>query len=182
VRVRLATVFPDDAIRMEFLASGGEPHNDDDWKNITEGSPGERSAAMLTFMLSHGSDPLVLDQPEDDLDSEWITDLVVPQLRRSRWKRQLVVVTHNANIPVNADAEFVVVMENRQGVIGVRSGMGTDDGEVPHVGSIEDVIVRRDIQDIMEGGVAAFVLRERRYNNELNRFRIAKERMRRPGS
>jgi hypothetical protein len=176
VRMRLATVLAGDVVRMEFLRSGGDPANDDDWRQITEGSPGERSAAMLTFMLSHGSIPLVLDQPEDDLDSEWISELVVPRLRRSRWARQLVVVSHNANIPVNGDAERVIVMENRDGSIRVRAS--DDDGvEQLHAGPIENPWVRHDIQDIMEGGVAAFVRRERRYNNELNKYRLAKMRM-----
>jgi hypothetical protein len=172
LRLRLATLLPEDAVRMEFLRTGGNPSAERDWRRITDGSPGERSAAML----GHGADPLVLDQPEDDLDSEWISELVVPRLRKSRWNRQLIVVSHNANIPVNGDAERVIVMENREGKIGVRATGEGDDRRI-HAGPIEDTLVRHDIQDIMEGGVAAFVRRERRYNNELDRFRRAKSRM-----
>jgi ATPase subunit of ABC transporter with duplicated ATPase domains len=172
LRARLGAVVGDDVVTMEFLREDGDPAVAGDWKPLTAGSPGQRSAAMLSFVMHHGVDPLVLDQPEDDLDTEWITQLVVRQLRTSRWTRQLVVVTHNANIPVNADAERIIVMENHDG--GIRVRQTTIDGKVTqHVGALEQPHVRRDIQQIMEGGVVAFMHREKRYNNELNRYRAA---------
>jgi energy-coupling factor transporter ATP-binding protein EcfA2 len=172
LRARLGAVVADDVVTMEFLREDGDPAVAGDWKPLTAGSPGQRSAAMLSFVMHHGVDPLVLDQPEDDLDTEWITQLVVRQLRTSRWTRQLVVVTHNANIPVNADAERIIVMENHEG--GIRVRQSTIDGKVAqHVGALEQPHVRRDIQQIMEGGVVAFMHREKRYNNELNRYRAA---------
>ena len=100
VRLRLASLLPDDVIVMEFLRQNGNPARNDDWQSVTQGSPGQRTAAMLAFVLHHGHEPLVLSQPEDDLDSDWITKLVVKELRRSRWHRQLIIVSHNANIPV----------------------------------------------------------------------------------
>jgi hypothetical protein len=172
LRARLGSEIADDVVAMEFLRENGDPEVDGDWQPLTAGSPGQRSAAMLSFVMHHGVEPLVLDQPEDDLDTAWITQLVVQQLRTSRWTRQLIVVTHNANIPVNADAEQVVVLENHQG--GIRVRQTALDGEiVEHVGALEQPHVRRDIQQIMEGGVVAFVRRERRYNNELNTYRAA---------
>jgi hypothetical protein len=174
VRARVATEVPDDTVAMEFLRENGDRENPADWQDLTAGSPGQRSAAMLSFVMHYGDEPLVLDQPEDDLDTEWITELVVRQLRASRWTRQLIVVTHNANIPVNADAERVVVFENVGSGVRIRSVEG--DGEAPkklHLGPLEDGDVRADIQKIMEGGVEAFVRRERRYNNELNTYRAA---------
>jgi hypothetical protein len=159
LRLRLAVEFPDDLIQIEFLRDDGNQDNPSDWQLITKGSPGQRTAAMLGFILSHGTEPLVLDQPEDDLDTEWVTSLVVEQLRVSRWKRQLVIVTHNANIPVNGDADRVIVLQNLNDVISVRaSGVGE------HCGPIEFAHVRQDIQNIMEGGIEAFAKRERRYN------------------
>jgi hypothetical protein len=85
------------------------------------------------------------------------------------------VVTHNANIPVNADAERVIVMENDAGGIKVRttSPSSAEGGAVEHAGALEEPHVRADIQQILEGGVEAFVRRERRYNNELNTYRAA---------
>jgi hypothetical protein len=173
LRARLGSNVAEDIVEMEFLREGGDPSLDDDWKPLTAGSPGQRGAAMLSFVMHHGREPLVLDQPEDDLDTEWITQLVVKQLRSSRWTRQLIVVTHNANIPVNADAERVIVLENHDGAIRVRETRDPSGGRVAHIGALEQPPVRRDIQQIMEGGVAAFVRREKRYNNELNTYRAA---------
>ena len=173
LRARLGSTTPDDSVEMQFLTEGGDSTVESDWKPLTAGSPGQRSAAMLSFVLHHGVDPLVLDQPEDDLDTEWITDLVVRQLRLSRWVRQVIVVTHNANIPVNADAERVITMENHAGGIRVRTSEKADGTVVEHAGGLEEPHVRQDVQQIMEGGVAAFVRRELRYNNELNRYRAA---------
>lgn len=130
---------------------------------------------MLAFVLHHGLEPLVLDQPEDDLDSEWISKLVVKELRQSRWNRQLIVVSHNANIPVLGDAEQVIALENRAGSIAIRSTTIKEaDGTaytVLHIGPVENTHVRNDIQAVMEGGVSAFIRREQKYNNETRLFR-----------
>jgi len=169
-RTRLARECADDVVVMQFLKQDGAAQRDDDWHPVSKGSPGQRTAAMLAFMLHHGSGPLVLDQPEDDLDNELIFDLVVSELRRSRWDRQLIVVTHNANIPVNADAEHVIVMENLAGALQIRgtrpSTGGASVSTKLHAGPIETEEVRHDIQTIMEGGVRAFRLRERRYGRD----------------
>lgn len=176
VRARLAAEFADDAVSMDFLRANSADGREE-WQPLTSGSPGQRSAAMLSLVLNHGEEPLVLDQPEDDLDTEWITQLVVAQFRDSRWRRQLIVVTHNANIPVNADAERVIVLEN--GDSGVRVRRESGESSTPHCGPIENALVRADIQQIMEGGVEAFVRRERRYNNELNMYKAAMHEARR---
>lgn len=173
LRARLGSTIADDTVEMQFLIEDGNRDEETDWKPLTAGSPGQRSAAMLSFVLHHGVDPLVLDQPEDDLDTEWITELVVRQLRLSRWVRQVIVVTHNANIPVNADAERVITMENHAGGIRVRTSLLADGTTLEHAGGLEEPHVREDVQRIMEGGVPAFVRRELRYNNELNRYRAA---------
>ncbi|MFF9563950.1 TrlF family AAA-like ATPase [Leifsonia sp. NPDC014704] len=173
MRVRLAAEIADDAVDMEFLRYGDPILGTERWEPLMTGSPGQRSAAMLSFVLHQGSEPLVLDQPEDDLDTEWISELVVRQLRASRWTRQVIVVTHNANIPVNADAERVVVLENKSDAIHVRTSQSETGMPIEHVGALENELVRSDIQRIMEGGVEAFVRRERRYNNEVNSYRLA---------
>lgn len=170
LRLRLASEVADDIVEIAFLKDGGRVENAWDWQDITQGSPGQKTAAMLGFVLHHGEEPLVLDQPEDDLDTELISNLVVRELRASRWNRQVIVVTHNANIPVNGDAERIVVLENQDGEIRVRSSPAAETGEedrIPHCGAIEVNCVREDIQNIMEGGIRAFVQRERKYNNEV---------------
>ncbi len=173
LRMRLASMPPDDVIYMEFLRDGGDPTLNADWQSVTKGSPGQRTAAMLAFVLHHGKEPLILDQPEDDLDSEWISNLVVKELRKSRWVRQLVVITHNANIPVLGDAEQVIALENRDGSLRVRRTFYESGRVVLHTGPVELREVREDIQAIMEGGVAAFIRREQKYNNETKQFRAA---------
>ncbi len=166
-RVEIASLKADDALDMESLKEGHKPENSNSWQTVTLGSPGQRSAAMLAFTLSYGDSPLVLDQPEDDLDSALVSELIVKQFRDARWKRQLIVVTHEANIPVNTDAEVTVVLENADGSLRV-----VDTEGVKHAGPIDSPEVRRDIQDLLEGGVRAFVNRERRYDNELSKYRI----------
>jgi hypothetical protein len=80
------------------------------------------------------------------------------------------VVSHNANIPVNGDAERVIVLENKDGALQVRQSITTRDGvphQILHCGAIEMKDVREDIQNIMEGGIPAFIQREKKYNNEV---------------
>lgn len=184
VRVRLATLVADDAVDMYFLREGGKAESASDWQLVSTGSPGQRTAAMLGFVLNHGDEPLVLDQPEDDLDAALITSLIVREVRRIRWNRQVVIVTHNANIPVNGDAESVIVMANDGHRIGVKTSLNGADSTTrnAHIGPIEVDQVREDIQEILEGGRAAFKARERRYQNDLSTYHEAQERMKRQSS
>jgi hypothetical protein len=165
-RVEAASLIADDRFDMKFLRAGQKPDASDAWQTVTDGSPGQRSAAMLAFTLSYGDSPLVLDQPEDDLDSALVSELIVTQFRDARWKRQRIVVTHEANIPVNTDAELTVALESAAGTLRVMEKDG-----VPVSGPIDDASVREQIQHLLEGGVTAFVNRERRYDNELSQYR-----------
>jgi energy-coupling factor transporter ATP-binding protein EcfA2 len=165
-RVEAASLIADDRFDMKFLRTGKKPGDADAWQTVTDGSPGQRSAAMLAFTLSYGDSPLVLDQPEDDLDSALVSELIVTQFRDARWKRQLIVVTHEANIPVNTDAELTVALESSGGTLRVMQKEG-----VAISGPIDDSNVREQIQHLLEGGVTAFVNRERRYDNELSQYR-----------
>jgi len=80
-------------------------------------------------------------------------------LKAPGWKWQLIVVAQNANTPVNGDAERVVVLENRNGAIQIRSSGSSTGAEIQHCGAIEQPHVRADIQNIMEGGIRAFMQR-----------------------
>ena len=95
--------FPDDDLRIEYSRAG----DGRDWWAITQGSQGQRSAALLAFLLAFGDEPLILDQPEDDLDNHLIYELIVRQIRENKRRRQLIIVTHNPNVVVNGDAEMV---------------------------------------------------------------------------
>lgn len=88
-------------------------------------SVGQRCTAVLALILAHGDAPVVIDQPEEDLDNEFIFSELVPLLRKVKERRQVIVATHNANIPVNADAELVVALQAQAGrgqVMGVAGG------------------------------------------------------------
>lgn len=139
--------WPEDGLRVSYRRGGaGGP-----LVPIAQGSPGQKSAAMLAFLLSHGDDPIVLDQPEDDLDNHLIYDLIVRQLRASKRARQVIVATHNPNVVVNGDAEMVISMEHCNGQCVV-----VDKG----TGSLQDRGVRDEVCRVMEGGRQAF---KRRY-------------------
>jgi hypothetical protein len=143
--------FPEDTLRIEY-----RPKEGDGFRPISQGSPGQKTAALLAFLLSYGTEPILLDQPEDDLDNQLIYSLVTRQLIGNKPHRQVIVVTHNANIVVNGDAEFVVVLESKKGQthIGAQGGL-QEDG------------VRHNICDIMEGGEVAFDQRYRRIKEGL---------------
>lgn len=137
--------FPEDHLRVQYRQEG-----EDRLSEIDEGSPGQKTAALLAVVLQLSNDPLLLDQPEDDLDNKLIYDLVVTTLKRIKMNRQVIVVTHNANVVVNADAEHVTILRH---------------GPVPEVeshGSIQCADMKRSICLIMEGGEPAFAARYKR--------------------
>jgi hypothetical protein len=144
---RLLLWFPEDGLRVEYSARG----DGKDFKSIRQASPGQKAAAMLAFFLAHGTEPIVLDQPEDDLDNHLIYELVVQQLRDSKLRRQIITVTHNPNIVVNGDAEMLHAFDFRNGQC-----------KVVTRGSLQDVEVREEICRVMEGGREAFLRRYRR--------------------
>ena len=117
------------------------------WVPIHNGSPRQESAAILAFILSHDNEPVVLDQPEDDLDNHLIYDLIVGQCLNTKFKRQLIIVTHNLNIVVNGDADMVIAMDFRCGQC-VVPPEGT--------GCLQDASVRSEICNVIEGGEQAF--------------------------
>lgn len=144
---RLDLWFPDDSLAVQYSPTGDGRN----LRSIEEGSPGQKTAALLAFLLSYGEEPLVLDQPEDDLDNHLIYELIVTQLREVKRHRQILVVTHNPNIAVNGDAELVVALA-------ARNGQTQKECE----GSLQKKQVRDTICEVMEGGRDAFEERYRR--------------------
>ncbi len=142
---RLLVFAPEDALEVAYSPRG----DGKDFRSIEQASAGQQAAAMLAFFLAHGSEPLVLDQPEDDLDNHLIYELVVRQIRDNKLRRQLIVVTHNPNVVVNGDAEMVHALDFREGQC-----------RVALAGSLQDENLREEVCKVMEGGREAF---ERRY-------------------
>ena len=122
-------------------------------RDFTQLSLGQQQSVLLALMLSSDrAQPLLIDQPEDNLDSEFIYSTLVPVLRRAKERRQIIVVTHNANIAVLSDAEQIVVLKST-----------SDKATITHRGSIDDVGTRDAACEILEGAPEAFRLRARLY-------------------
>lgn len=128
------------------------------WQTLDELSKGQKATAVLLLLLLESDAPLVVDQPEDDLDNRFITEGVVPKMREEKRRRQFVFATHNANIPVLGDAELI---------LGLRASgeAGQGKAEIPreHMGSIDSEAVRDLVGEVLEGGRAAFEMRRLKY-------------------
>jgi len=143
-RDRIECWIPEDTLEVQYSLA-----NKNTFRSIQQASPGQKTAALLAFLLSYGQEPLILDQPEDDLDNHLIYELIVNQLRDIKLKRQVIIVTHNPNIVVNGDAEMVIALDIRAGQT-----------QPLCQGSIHNQKVREEICQVMEGGKDAL---ERRY-------------------
>jgi len=120
---------------------------------VNQLSDGQKHTIMLTIaMLAESNIPLVIDQPEDDLDNAFIFSAVVRVLRAIKEKRQVILVTHNANIAVLGDAELLLPMK--------RNG---DCGEIFDFGSIDKAETKKAALNILEGGEIAFHRRREIY-------------------
>lgn len=128
---------------------------EDDFMPFEKASPGQQATALLTALLLQEGPPLLIDQPEDDLNMRIIND-VVETLWEAKKRRQLIFVSHNANLVVNGDAECVVCCDYR--TTATESG-----GRVKLAGAIDVPEINREIADVMEGGIEAFKLRYEKY-------------------
>lgn len=124
-------------------------------------SPGTRGVVLLLLYLAidlHDQRPLIIDQPEENLDPNSVFEELVPHFREARKRRQVIVVTHNANLVVNTDADQVIVATSAR--LGGGSGLPEIDYQA---GSLENPTIRGLVCQILEGGERAFLERERRY-------------------
>lgn len=118
-------------------------------------SDGQRHTILLTIaMLAESNVPLVIDQPEDDLDNAFIFSSIVTTLRAIKERRQVVLVTHNANIAVLGDSELILPMFREN-----------DCGKTKDRGSIDADPTKQCVMDIVEGGSTAFLRRKEMYNH-----------------
>lgn len=128
------------------------------WQPLNALSTGQKATALLLLLLLGSDSPLLIDQPEDDLDNRFIVDRVVNRMREEKRRRQFVFATHNANIPVLGDAELIIGLTTTGDPNRVQ---GTVRDE--HLGSIDESSVRRLVEDVLEGGREAFQLRRLKY-------------------
>lgn len=122
-------------------------------KPITKLSFGQQGTIYLRLQIAANmfSETIIYDQPEDDLDNDFITNELIPIFKKIKLYRQIIIVSHNANLVVNADSEQVIIANNIDGKLSYISG------------SLENPIINSEVCRILEGGKKAFEDRERKY-------------------
>lgn len=114
-------------------------------------SLGQKGTVLLKILLAQGDKPLIIDQPEENLDNKFIYRTLKDAFREAKKERQVIIATHNANLVVNTDAEQVVVAEYDENEISFKSG------------ALENPSIREEVTTILEGGKKAFIQREEKY-------------------
>lgn len=158
----LLEVFPEDAVEFRYNTrdgSGGTPQ----FMDREALSMGQKAVAVLLTIMRVGRmmgdrRPLIIDQPEDDLDNMYIYSSLVEEIRLSKNVRQMIFSTHNANIPISGDAEQIIILEQ------TRRG---NHGRLAATGSVDKQKMLGDVQAILEGGSEAFRKRATKYNHRL---------------
>lgn len=133
---------PEDLLEVRY-----RPYPGANLAPVDRGSPGQKTAALLAVILRMGDEPLLLDQPEDDLENKLINSLVVSALRDIKESRQVIVATHNANIVVTSGAEHIMAFTHGGTPILEESG------------SLQIDSVRNEVCDVVEGGEEAIRVR-----------------------
>ncbi|WP_276388266.1 TrlF family AAA-like ATPase [Eudoraea chungangensis] len=120
-----------------------------------DASAGQQATALLTVLLNQPGIPLLIDQPEDDIDNRAI-DAIIQNIWNAKKKRQLVFTSHNANLVVNGDAELVICCDYKDASSQTR-------GVIKAEGAIDAKEIKNEITSVMEGGEKAFRLRKDKY-------------------
>ncbi len=149
-RLELEEIELKDKVGIELNTA--HENNDARYVPLDHLSTGQKCTAILNLLLLSCYDPLIIDQPEDNLDNAFIAERMVQNLRKFKTKRQFLFATHNANIPVFGDAELIAVLDSEQGR-----------GLVKNIGSIDKPEVGKDAAEILEGGKKAFNIRKDKY-------------------
>ncbi|HAU1490453.1 TPA: AAA family ATPase [Legionella pneumophila] len=140
-----------DLISIELNIAHDEKEN---YRPLDKLSTGQQCTAILHLLLLQNVDPLLMDQPEDNLDNAFIAERIVSELRLAKVSRQFIFTTHNANIPVFGDAEWIGILETEDGQAVMQPGCQ---------GAIDLPSVKDKAAKILEGGRAAFNQRKVKY-------------------
>ena len=149
-----------DWINVALAGIGDEPEfqyrqSEGEFIRFANASAGQQATALLQVLLKQSGPPLIIDQPEEDLDNEVVLDIVA-SIWAAKSKRQLLLSSHNANVVVNGDADLVVVCA-------YRNAGDHNAGTIANAGAIDIKRLRDAITSIMEGGERAFRLRQEKY-------------------
>jgi type III restriction enzyme len=139
----------DDLPLFEYRTREGE------YIEFTDASAGQQATALMHVLLNQEGPPLIIDQPEDDLDNQMVSNIAT-LIWEAKTKRQLMFTSHNANIVVNGDSELVVCC-------GYKITGDQSKGEIKKSGAIDIEDIRTEITEVMEGGEEAFKLRQEKY-------------------
>lgn len=142
---------------MEIELNISHDEGEVQFRKINDLSTGQQCTAILHLLLLDNLDPLILDQPEDNLDNAFIAERIVAELRKAKISRQFLFATHNANIPVFGDAEWI-------GVLSVEDNKGKILSE--QQGAIDIPEIQKLAANILEGGKNAFNQRREKYGFE----------------
>jgi DNA repair ATPase RecN len=142
----------DNFVELELNVAHDEKEQ---YRPLNRLSTGQQCTAVLHMLLLANPDPLVVDQPEDNLDNAFIAERIVRELRDAKTKRQFLFSTHNANIPVFGDAEWIGIFSAGENHGSLAPGQQ---------GSIDVPHIRTQVADILEGGRAAFMQRKEKYD------------------
>ena len=155
-RMTAAQVYGLEAIDIEGRVSLelNVSHTSEQYRALDRLSNGQQCTAILHLLLLDNPDPLIMDQPEDNLDNAFIAERIVQELRAAKTERQFLFATHNANIPVFGDAEWIGVCSASEN----RAEM-----PVEAQGSIDIPLIRDQVASILEGGKEAFMQRKEKY-------------------
>jgi type III restriction enzyme len=155
-----ALLTPEGVLELKLLPMDDHPAfeyqtKDGEYIPFEDASAGQQATALVRVLLNQTGPPLIIDQPEEDLDSQVILE-IVDQIWQAKRRRQLIFTSHNANLVVNGDAEQVVCCDYR--ATGDQSG-----AKIKTTGAIDIPAVREEITNVMEGGEKAFLLRKEKY-------------------
>lgn len=142
-------------VQLEDLPDFEYKTREGEYIRFNDASAGQQATALMRVLLNQDGPPLVIDQPEDDLDNQMVNDIAT-LVWNAKKKRQLIFTSHNANIVVNGDAELVVCC-------GYKITGDQSKGEIKRQGAIDIKEIRDEITSVMEGGEDAFKLRKEKY-------------------
>lgn len=154
-RLTLETWFELSLVLLEDEPQFEHRAREDEYIAFADASAGQQATALLRALLNQDGPPLIIDQPEDNIDNQVILD-IVEQIWKAKTKRQILFTSHNANLMVDSDAELVICCDYR--IAGEQSS-----GMVKHEGAIDVESIRETIAAVMGGGREAFKLRRDKY-------------------
>ena len=131
-------------------------------KDLEQLSPGEKGIVLLIFYLALDKEdlPLIIDQPEDNLDNQSVYNKLVPSVLEAKKNRQVILITHNPNLAIACDSELIICSEKSH-----------SENRIEYFeGAIEDNIIKEKVIDVLEGTMPAFDLRTIKYKEQIFDF------------